>query len=322
MHPVGYHEARQSWCCLLPTLVLACVAGCVPADQALPLGSAEFTVTGRASPRLFVGGEQVVDGWSIRIDRFVVSFKTMTIVNLLNSDQCAYRGRGAASNVVFEATEGSVVQAFNGIKPGACPDVGMRLGAPDDRTVLGEGATVADLVALATGQPALALVEATATFEPSSGDTSSGDAPPVKPMHISMRFDALTTSAAFGGCRDASKGARIRPESRYALFVSFALENLFRDAISATASLRFAPFALADSQYGNKDGIVTMDEIDKVPLALIPFEVPLFGSQFYQLPDGTTHGSFGDYLRKQFQFSLKFGNGGQCNGIDPGTEGL
>ena len=317
MHPVAYHQARQSWCCLLPTLVLACVAGCVPADEALPLGSAEFTVTGRASPRLFVGGEQVVDGWSIRIDRFVVSFKTMTIVNLLNTDQCAYRGRGAASNVVFEATEGSVVQAFNGIKPGSCPDVGMRLGAPDDRTVLGEGATVADLVALATGKPALALVEATATFEPSSGNTSSGDTPPAKPMHVSLRFDALTTSAAFGGCRDASKGARIRPEARYALFVSFALENLFRDAISATASLRFSPFVEAD-QLGNNDGIVTMDEVDALPLTSVGFR----GVSLYQLPDGTLHGSFGDYLRKQFQFSLKFGNGGQCNGIDPGTEGL
>ncbi|HSO39762.1 MAG TPA: hypothetical protein VLT33_44855, partial [Labilithrix sp.] len=129
---------------VVPLLLLASVVACVPADEGLPLGSAQFTITGRGSPRV-LDQDVVLDGWTIRIDRFVVGFRTMTIVNLQNSDQCSYRGRGAASNVLFEATEGQVVQAFNGIKPGACPDVGMRLGAPDDRTVLGEGATLEDL---------------------------------------------------------------------------------------------------------------------------------------------------------------------------------
>ncbi len=294
---------------LLPTLLLACVMpSCVPADEALPLGSAEFTITGRGSPRV-LSEDLVVDGWSIRIDRFIVSFKTMTIVNLLNSDQCAYRGRGAISNVVFEATEGSVVQAFNGIKPGACPDVGIRLGAPDDRTVLGEGAKLADLVNLATGRPALGLVEATATRHSFAGDTT-----PDQTMRLSLRFDASTTSTAFGGCRDAIKGARIRPEARYAVFVSFALEALFRDAISSSASLRFSPFASAD-ELGNKDGTITMDELDLLPLA----SVRGFGG-FYELPNGTSRGSFGDYVRAQFQFSVKFGKDGQCNGLEPGTE--
>ena len=34
-----------------------------------------------------------------------------------------------------------MVQAFNGLKPGDCPDVGLRLGPPDDESVPGEGAT-------------------------------------------------------------------------------------------------------------------------------------------------------------------------------------
>lgn len=292
----------------IPALLLASFVGCVPADEGLPLGSAQFTITARGSPRV-LSEDVVVDGWNIRIDRFVVSFKTMTIVNLQNSDQCSYRGRGAVSNVLFDGTEGSVVQAFNGIKPGACPDVGMRLGVPDDRTVLGEGGKLEDLISLATGTPALALVEATATHK---GIPEQGI--PDQRMRLSLRFDAVRTSTAFGGCRDAIKGAKLRPEARYALFVSFAAEAFFRDAISPTASLRFSPFVDAD-QLGNNDKIITMDELDALPLS-----DALSYSSFYQLPSGTSRGSFGDYVRAQFQFSVKFGNGGLCNGIEPGTE--
>lgn len=297
----------RPWC-MIPALLLLSFAACVPADEGLPLGAAQFTITGRGSARELSGGI-VADGWVIHIDRFIVSFKTMTIVNLLNSDQCAYRGRGAASNVLFDGTVGSVVQSFNGIKPGACPDVGIRLGPPDDRTVLGEGGKLEDLVALASGPvQALAALEATATHE---GFPDEGIEP--KLYHLKIRFDIERTSTAFGGCRDAIRGAKIRPESRYALFVDFATEAFFRDAISQPASLRFYPFALAD-QLGNGDKTITTEELDAMPLS----QARSFGSG-YQLPSGGAVGSFGDYVRAQFQFSVKFGDGGVCNGIEPGT---
>lgn len=297
----------RPWCAI-PASLLVLFVGCVPADESLPLGSAQFTVTGRGSPRVLTD-DVVQDGWSIRIDRFVISFRTMTIVNLLNSEQCAYRGRGAASNVLFDGTEGSVVQAFNGIKPGACPDVGMRLSPPDDRTVLGEGGKLEDLISLASGTPGLALLEATATRKAVPELDLEEEV-----MHLALRFDAVRTSTAFGGCCDAIRGAKIRPEARYAVLVSFAAEAFFRDAISPTASLRFSPFRDADQQ-GNNDKTITMDELDAMPLSYA-----LAYSSFYQLPSGTTRGSFGDYVRAQFQFTVKFGDGGLCNGIEPGTE--
>jgi hypothetical protein len=296
----------RSWLTVPAFLVLLSFAGCVPADEGLPLGSAQFTITGRGSPRDLTTIDEI-GAWKVHIDRFVISFKTMTIVNLLNTDQCAYRGRGAVSNVVFDGIVGSVVQSFNGIKPGACPDVGMRLGVPDDRSVLGEGAKLEDLVSLLSGVPSIALVEATATQE---ADPELER--PAQTMHLVLRFDAETTSTAFGGCSDAIRGAKIRPEARYALFVSLAAEAFFRDAVSPSASLRFQPFVDAD-QRGNDDKTITMEELDALPLA------SQFGSGFYELPNGTRSGSFGNYLRAQFQFSVLFGNGGRCNGIEPGT---
>lgn len=293
---------------LLPALALLVPLACVPADEALPLGSAQFTVTARGSQRVFTEND-VADGWTIRIDRFVLAFRTMTIVNLQNSDQCSYRGRGAASNVIFEGVEGTLVQAFNGLKPGACPDVGLRLGVPDDHTTLGEGATFADLVGLASGIPAIAQLEATARHP-------AQDFPekPARTMHLSLRFDATRTALAFGGCRDATRGARIRPEARDAIFVSFATEVFFRNAIAANASLRFDPFADADF-FGDKDDTITMDELDNVRLA----EVAQTYGGAYQLSSGASTGSFGDYVRAQFQSALRFGDGGLCNGIAPGT---
>lgn len=289
---------------------LVAVAACVPADEALPLGSAEFTITGRGSPRTIEIEEPMFDGrvdrWSLHVDRFLLSFRTMTIVNLAIPDQCAYRGRGAATNVVIDGTVGSVVQAFNGIMPGDCPDVGMRLGPPDDRTIPGEGATTADLLSLlADGSPAHAIFEATVTHEPTRA------VPDQTTIKLSLRFDSARTASSFGGCRDAIRGARIHPEARDAIFVAVAAEAFFRNAITTSAELRIQPFLDADLQ-GNNDGVVTMEELDQQPLSGI--------GGFYQLPNGSHAGSFGDYVRAQFMFAVKYGNGGLCNGIEPGTE--
>lgn len=283
-------------------------AACVPADESLPLGSAQFTVTGRGSPRT-LSADVVVDRWEIHVDRFLLSFKTMTIVNLTKSDQCAYRGRGAQTNVVFDGTQGSLVQAFNGISPGDCPDVGMRLGPPDDLTVVGEGASYADLITLLTDRPAHALFEATATRRAQPPFMFEDEV-----KHVSLRFDSERSASSFGACRDAVRGAKIRPQARYAVFVAIAAEAFFRDAISANAQLRFSPFSDADL-LGDDDGTVTMDELDALPLS----SARAYG-QFYQLPNGSTRGSFGDYVRAQLQFAVKFGEGGLCNGIEPGTE--
>lgn len=291
---------------LAPLAALALVAACVPADEALPLGGAQFTITGRGSART-ISDDVFVDAWSLHVDRFVISFHTMTIVNLTDNEQCAYRGRGAKTDVVFDGTEGSVVQAFNGLKPGDCPDVGMRLGPPSDDSVPGEGATAADLVDLATGTPAHALLEATAVRKARPPFTLEDET-----MHVSLRFDSLRTASSFGGCRDAVRGARIRPEARYGVFVAIAAEAFFRDSISSSAQLRFTPFVEADRN-GNDDGTVTMEDLDKLPLSAA-------GGPFYVLPDGSRRGSFGDYVRAQFLFAVKYGNGGICNGIVPGTE--
>ncbi|MBX3192549.1 MAG: hypothetical protein KF819_36530 [Labilithrix sp.] len=281
--------------------VLACAAGCVPADEALPLGGVEFTVIGPRTSTRVIPKEELEDGWEITVDRFVVSFKTMTIVNESDSEQCSYRGKGQTANEVFDAAgEGYLVQSFNGFKPGDCPDVGMRLGPPDDRTTLGVGASVDDLHALVLGRggPAHALLEATARRRDPAGEERT--------LRLSLRFDTAQTGASFGGCRDAVRGARIHPEARYPVTVSFSARPFFRTSFSPTARLRFDPYTYADAA-GDDDGVVTMAELDAIPA-------------FYAMPPGATRSTMGAYVREQFRSTVAYGRGGLCFGLEPGFE--
>ena len=289
------------WCAVALPL-----AACVPADEAIGTGSVQFTFT--ASERTQEGVmDTETDRWSIHFDRIVLGFKTMTIGQIGVADVCSYRGRGAATDVVFDPRAG-VVQTFNGIQPVQCPDVGIIFGAPSDTTTLGNGVRSQDLVELASGLPAHAIVEATVTEEPRLSNR------PDSTRRILLRFDSLRTSSRFGGCRAAARGVQIVEGGRDRASVRFAAENLFRDAISPRARLRVRPFVQADRE-GDDDGVVTMAELDALPLAQI------FDSSTYQLPNGTRSGSFGDFIRVLFRFSIMFRTeDGLCVGNEPGAE--
>ena len=95
--------------------------------------------------------------------------------------------------------------------------------------------------------------------------------------------------------------------------VRFAAENLFREAISTTAAIRLRPFLQADT---DRDDLVTMSELDELPLRAVE-------GDFYQTPDGRRTGSFGDFVRALFRFSIQFRSAdGQCIGNPPGEEEL
>lgn len=301
-------------------LALPLVA-CVPADEALGLGSVQFlfTASSRTTNGIYPGEFDASEGVRYRLDfdRVVLGFRTMTVGKIGAPDTCSYRGRGAASDVVFRPLGPSrgLVQTFNGISPVECPDVGAIFTVPGDTTVLDANATSEDLVELA--QNGLhALVDATAT-------PADDDSPPTK---IQLRFNPVTTSTRFGGCREATggkdgRGTRILVGQRDQATVYFAAENLFRQALSGgSLPFRVRPFIRADER-GNADGVVTMDEIDDLPLSSLP-------GDFYQLPVSSTsnnvagsYPSLGDFVRFLFRFTLLFrSENGLCTGNEPGSE--
>lgn len=285
-------------------VAVVAIAACVPADGALSLGSASFTVkASRAASSGFVTDDVMSDGtigWNVRFDRVVLGFRTMTIGKVGDDDRCSFRGRGERSDTVFDPRVG-LVQTFNGIEPADCEDVGVFLAPPGDATDVGPGAEPADLFALGDDPPAHALVEATARHE-------------ADVFRVRLRFDTARTAARFGGCTAAVRGIRVRANERASATIAFAPENLFRDALGFSAHLRLGAFLEADEN-GDGDGVATTDEVDALPLTRLRG----FGD-FYQLANGSTAGSFGDYLRALFRFTFLYRDTGACFGNEPGGE--
>lgn len=286
---------------VLAVCAIAATAACVPPDRALPLGSVSFSLRATVRTREGFGEGTFVDGWTLRVDRALLSFKSMTIGKSDDPDRCSYRGRGAQSNVVFDVREGNV-QTFNGILPSDCPDVGLVLGPPDDATVPGAGASVDDLVALAGSPPAHAFIDLAATRNDER-------------YRVVLRFDTATTSSRFGGCRAATRGVVVKPNARLEVPVAFAADTFFRRGFGQGAALFFKPFEDADD-LGDGDHVVTMQELDQLPLASLR-TYP--AGDLYKI-DGTAAGrTFGDYVREQFKSVFVFGQEGFCNGNEPGT---
>ncbi|MBX3206695.1 MAG: hypothetical protein KF764_16620 [Labilithrix sp.] len=285
---------------------LCALAACVPADEALRLGSVQFSFRVSERTQEGVDATETLDGWSIRFERTVLGFKTMTIGQIGVPDVCSYRGRGAESDIVFDPRLGAV-QTFNGIQPVECPDVGIIFGPPGAETTLGAGVTSKDLVDLASGVPAHAIIEAVASRE------ALGSREP-ETLRIVLRFDSTRTSTRFGGCRAAARGVRVLEGERDQVSVRLAAEHLFRDAIAPGSGLRVEPFALA-GRNGDGDDVVTMAELDGLRLNRIPF-----GGD-YQIPNGISTDTFGDYVRVLFRFAFMFRNeDGLCVGNEPGSE--
>lgn len=289
----------------LSTLLLLTPA-CVPADGAFGLGSVQFTIKGSVRSSAALTDDDVTvafgsfgDEWRVRFDRVILGFRTMTIGKVGDDDRCSFRGRGEKSDIVFDPRR-TLVQSFNGITPADCEDTGIFLSPPGDTTEVGPGATPADLFDLAQDQ-SHAIIDATA-------ETERG-----RTFVLHLRFDTLRTSSRFGGCagRFEAKGVRVRANERTLASTTFAPENMFQDSLGFGGTFRLGPFLQADL-LGNRDDQFTMDEADNLNLRGL--------GEGYQLPSGTTAGSFGDFLRALFRFTFFFKEVGTCVGNEPGSE--
>ena len=95
---------------LASSLLLVAVAACVPADEGLPLGSAQFTITGRGSPRV-LGGDRVLDGWTIHVDLAMLRDRrwlALAAASLAAAVGLAYAGRAAIPPVPMYLAHGGV----------------------------------------------------------------------------------------------------------------------------------------------------------------------------------------------------------------------
>lgn len=284
-------------------LALAVVTvACVPPDRGLDYGSVAFELGQRARERELTA----LHGEEISVERALLSFRTMTIgrIEVGGEDTCSFRGKGESSDILFDPRLG-ITQIFNGVKSVGCPDVGIALDPPNAHTKIGPGATVDDLVAMAGGSPAHALV-----------DFRIVDPYLERSILVQLRFDTLATSSKFGGCSGRRRGIEIEAHERVSYPVHFEPVTLLspRHAVTGPADVRY--FFAADA---NGDGIVTMRELDDFRFDDFVYDPP---SDYYRIPTGRfidgIAPSLGVFLREQLKFAFAFDDVGRCYGNEPG----
>lgn len=292
---------------LASVVLLSAAASCIPDDDAPRLGSVAFTFGASRLTTAGFSARTMADGWTLTVTRVLLSYDSVTVSETTDGDasipglvisdrKCAYRGRGARRHVVFDPRFGNL-QTLNGMEPGECPDVGFVLEAPGVDTEPGLGATGADVAELAADPPAVALFEARASRRGKS-------------VEVKLRFDRARSPSAFTACQVAtgvglSRGVVVRAGERQQLSFQFLAESLFRDDIGG-AFLRFDPWERADVSFGDGDGVVTMSDLDAVPLTAVR------GGP-YTLASGSRRGTFGDFVRQQLGYAFGYLDTGFCS---------
>jgi hypothetical protein len=244
----------------LSCLGIAAVLGaCLPDDTRDPPG--ELVALVRADESLSDGAPSLTaDGWSLVIERFLVVLGQVR----LDGDACEVYS-SAGYDRIFDALRPEPQRVSVSHALGRC-GVGFGISSPAWDTLRGSGVTASDEAMLRTA----------------GTDAHSGGGGISVHLEGSAGRHGVTKRFAWSFRRfityDACHLSEQRPESSVALTggrrsdVTIALraDQLFQDDLDGPRSLRFEPFRDADELFGDANGTVTLDELDRTPLPTDP----------------------------------------------------
>lgn len=218
-------------------------------------GAATLELWGEAYLEQEIPAADVADGWTIRFSRFLLAVREVTV------------GGSAAEGFprVYAVTVPGrkPVARFADLEAGEHA-VSFVVGPVDASASLGEGATQADLDALVAAGASV-LVE---------GEASRGG--------VTKRFAwAFSTSTRYTDCKAEVDGREVvgvnvtgGGEDRAEITIHG--DHLFYDDLEATtAAVRFDALAQADA---DGDGVVTLDELARRPLAALDPALGVYGT--------------------------------------------
>jgi hypothetical protein len=240
----------------------ACTLACLPKDTRPPPASVLVTVTANDALLTGIPSTSTEDGWSIFYDRFLVSFGRPS----LDGSGCNNGYSEGYSRILDMKTPGP--QKLNLLFAlGEC-DFSFRISAPSPDSVLGLGVTDEDKILLGT----FGLDDSEAGPRPISiyvqGSATKDNVTKTFAWSFRRRIDYRTCAVDVGDAR--VEGLVLESNDSDTVDISVHGEAFFQDNVDvAKAKLRFAAFADADTQFGNNDGEITLDEIGLVPLTAI-----------------------------------------------------
>lgn len=255
----------------------AAAYACVPADTRPPPATLLVNVSPGAS---MDGGITTADGWHVTFDRVYIA-----LGNEGFSDTCTVYGEADYNRVInLAAGPNQKLGILHGI--GQC-DLRLRIAPPSADSVLGAQVTEDDRtqMEIPLPDPYVAQDPRTATGAGTAIDIRGTAVRGAETKRFQLAYrqriryqrctpdpppaDAsavqLTQTAAF----DDAGNPAVNLASNGNVVFEFVVEPeaMFRDDLNPTsAALRFDPFASADT---NGDGLITLDELTKVPISAI-----------------------------------------------------
>jgi len=272
-------------------IVLAMVNGavaCLPKDTRPPPASVFVTTSSDDAVRQ---GFDTDDGWHINFNRFVVSIGRSSF----DGDACnSYSDAGYMRVLDLQQPEPQKVSLIYGL--GQC-DFGFRIANPQTDSLLGEGVSPADELYMQTaGNDNYTAARGIAGVGASTGinaiingiATGPGEQ---KTFSWSFRQNLEYTKCFVEADAGIDEGLNLNGSASDPVNILVRGETLFQTNVTLTGtSLRFGPMALADSQYGNNDGSVTIDELGLVPIHVLAADGSTIGGL------APPSGSAGDYV--------------------------
>ena len=294
--------------------------GCIPVGDAPSRGAVDITITG--SDAVEAGVPLTADGWSMTFERNLVIVSDFEFGTTFpppggySYEGCSYRGDSPPISIYSLHTPATI--SYRGFDPGPCESFSFNLGNFDEQGTGLNGVPLYAQPGVTTDDTnALGAVDAAALVE---GTARRGGQVIRFSIPIAVPPDGAF-NRGFNRCYGSRDGARINGVDipsfyRDAVTLAFHSERLFRshlpsvDHTSDDDSLEFTAFASADDR-GNRDGLVTLDEVQVVPLVTIKDA----GGRYDNRGDERIS-TLSEFVLAQFKDIWSFRDDGHCDAYE------
>jgi hypothetical protein len=235
---------------------------CLPKDTRPPPASLLVTTSSDEAVR---NGFDTDDGWHIEFTNFIISIGRSS----LKGDACnSYSNASYVRVLDMQQAEPQKVSLIYGL--GQC-DFSFRLSHPGTTSLVGPGVSAEDVLYMQTD----GADQYTSLF----GTTNSGVVAIIggiatrpdaqKIFSWSFRQNLQYSSCSVETDAGIESGLNLKGQESALLNILVRGEALFQTDIDPSrAQLLFGPMAMADSQFGNNDGVVMLDELGLVPIVV------------------------------------------------------
>lgn len=242
------------------SLLVQVALGCLPKDNRPPPGN---LLTTASSDSAVQQGFDTDDGWHIQFTKFIVSPGHSSFHN---GGACTSYSNASYEKVLNVLQAGS--QKVNLIYALGTCDFGFRLTFPRSDALVGADVSAQDLLTMQTA----GTDRFQTTISGANGYISGIASNQSQTKTFTWLFRQSWTYQSCEVLTDAGlqTSLQLGAYEGETMDIMVRGEQLFQNVTpSYQVQLLFNPIAQADSQYGNNDGDVTLDELSNVPISLM-----------------------------------------------------